>query len=96
MLSHVDEFKSEASKALFTKHQAMTITMRLLNEELADPSNTRRDIEILREAMKKVNFSYLDATTTKTDLLLDSLNVARLTADEIVLALETIIFEVRL
>jgi len=96
MLSHVDEFKSEASKALFTKHQAMTITLKLLQEEISDFNSTKQDIEILREAMRRVHVSYLDAATTKTDLMLDSLGVARLTAEDIALAIETMLYEIQI
>ena len=35
----IDEFRTEAANALFTKQQAISVTMRLLELELADPQN---------------------------------------------------------
>lgn len=92
-LNKIDEFRREAGNALFTKQQAVAVTLRLLEMESNDPNNTQQETEILNAAMRKINFTYLDATHTQTDALLDSLSVARLTANDIIEAINLIIFE---
>lgn len=96
MLTFIDEFRSEASKAIFTKEQALAVMQKLLQKEIADPQNTEKELKQLEEALAKVDVRYVDATSTETDMMLDEMNVARLTADEIVAALENILFEVTL
>ena len=92
-LERVDEFRREASNALCTKEQAITVTLRLLEEELSAPSNSAEDKKVLKAAMEHINFYYIDATKTETDTLLDSLKVARFTTEEIMKAIDTILFE---
>lgn len=92
-LDKIDEFRREAGSALFTKQQAIAVTLRLLELEIADPQNTDEEKQILTDAMRNINFTYLDATSSETDALLDSLSVARLTAENIIDAINVIIFE---
>jgi hypothetical protein len=93
-LYKVEEFKREAGEALFTKQQAVAVTLRLLEMELKDPQNSEEDSRILSDAMKKATFSYLDATQTEIDSLLDSVGVARISAQTIADAVSQIIFDV--
>lgn len=93
MLSKIDEFKSEASNALFTRQQALSTTLYLLKAELASPENDEEETRILNEAIQHVSLHYLDETETATDAMLDSLGVARLTAEDVVRAIEVLIFE---
>jgi len=93
MLSKVQEFQAEAGKAVFTKQQAVAVTMRLLDMEARAPENTPEETEILLNALKKAEFRYLDMTKTETDALLDSLNVARFSVEEIVNAVNAIVFD---
>ena len=46
----------------------------------------------MKTAISKAEFRYLDLTRTDTDTLLDSLGVARFTTQDIVSAVEDIIF----
>ena len=92
-LNKVIEFQQEASNALFTKAQALDITMQLLELELQQPENTPEEATALENAMKNLNFRYLDATETQTDQMLDSLGVARLTTEEIAQAIEAVVFD---
>ncbi len=94
-LTKVEEFKTEADGALFTKQQAIAVTLRLLQAELSDPSNSEKDKAILEEAMRRINFTYLDATATETDTMLDTLGVARFTPAKIVEAIDFVVFESR-
>lgn len=94
-LDKVDEFRVEASGALFTKQQAIAITLRLLEMESENPSNTAEETQILQSALHKINFNYLDSTATQTDTMLDTLGVARLSADQIIAAIDNVIFEVK-
>ncbi len=86
-LNKVIEFQQEASNALFTKAQALAITMQLLELERRQPENTPEEAAVLENAMKNLNFRYLDTTETQTDQMLDSLGVARLTTAEIAQAI---------
>ena len=52
-LQHIEEFKREASNALFTKQQAISITLRLLELEANDPEGNEEDRATLLEAMEK-------------------------------------------
>lgn len=94
-LEKLDEFKSEASQALFTKQQAVSVTLRLLESEKNDPRNTEEEIHILSSAMEKAEFSYIDATKTDTDRLLDACGVARISAEDISRALDHLLFDVQ-
>lgn len=91
-LNKVIEFQQEASNALFTKAQALAITMQLLELERRQPENTPEEAAVLENAMKNLNFRYLDTTETQTDQMLDSLGVARLTTAEIAQAIEAVVF----
>ncbi len=92
-LNKVIEFRQEASNALFTKAQALAVTMQLLELERRQPETTPEEAAVLDHAMKNLNFRYLDTTETQTDQMLDSLGVARLTTEEIVQAIEAIVFD---
>lgn len=94
-LEAVDEFRREAGQALFTKQQAVAVTMNLLDTERKNPDNTEEETRILTDAMNKITFRYLDATESGTDALLDQLNVARLTSENIIEAIEAVLFDCR-
>ena len=94
-LKTVQEFQEEARNAIFTKRQAIAVTLRLLEMELKNPNNTPEDIRILNGALKQAEFGYLDMTKTETDNLLDSLDVARFTVADIVNAITHILFDVQ-
>ena len=91
-LERLEEFKREAGGALFTKQQAVSVTLRLLELARKDATD-ERDQRVLADAMRRISFQYLDSTSTETDEMLDSLGVARLSADRIVEAIEYAIFE---
>lgn len=91
----VDEFRQEATTSLFTKTQAMAITIRLLQLELSEPDNTQEEIAVLSAALKRFDFNYLDANTTKIDAILDSANVARLKSTDILNAIDAVLFDVK-
>ena len=59
----------------------------------ADSRKTREEAAVLENAMKNLNFRYLDTTETQTDQMLDSLGVARLTTAEIAQAIEAVVFD---
>lgn len=90
-LNKVDEFRREAGNALFTKQQAMAITLQLLKRE-ADEADEKAKAVLLK-AIDKINIRYLDDTSTETDVLLDTFNVARLNSADILNAINMIIFE---
>ena len=92
-LNKVIEFQQEESNALFTKAQALAITMQMLELERRQPENTPEEAAVLENAMKNLNFRYLDTTETQTDQMLDSLGVARLTTAEIAQAIEAVDFD---
>lgn len=94
-LKIVDEFRQEAATSLFTKTQAMAITIRLLQLELAEQDNTQEDSRILSDALKRFNFAYLDTNATSIDKILDDANVARLKSTDILSAIETVVFDVK-
>ena len=91
-LNKVDEFQKEASNALFTRSQAVAVTLRLLEMEMND-SGTAEEEEVFANALRIAHVGYLDATNTETDALLDSMGVARITADDIVNAVKSILFD---
>ncbi len=92
-LEKVDEFRREAKNAMFTKQQAVAVTMNLLEAERRCSKNTDEEMRILTDAMQKITFRYLDATETETDALLDSLSVARLSVEDIIAAIDAVIFD---
>lgn len=94
-LNGIDEFKREAANAVFTKEQAMQISLRLLKKELENPANSPEDTAVLKKAMEYFSFEYLDATTTETDKMLDAFNVARLTTEDIVEAIKVLLFDAK-
>lgn len=89
----IEEFKTEASNALFTKQQALSITLKLFELELADTANSGQDKKILNDAIQNVNINYFDMTSSETDKILDSVGVARLNIYDISNAIDTILFE---
>lgn len=89
----IEEFKTEASNALFTKQQALSITLKLFELELADTSNSNQDKKILNDAIQNVNINYFDMTSSETDKILDLVGVARLNIYDISNAIDTILFE---
>ncbi|MCI8497246.1 MAG: hypothetical protein HFE85_03205 [Clostridiales bacterium] len=93
-LYQLEEFKKEAGEALFTKQQAISVTLRLLEMELKNPQNSEDDRRILADAMKQASFHYIDQTQTGIDSLLDSVGVARIPAVSIADAVSQIIFDV--
>lgn len=90
-LNKVDEFRREAANAIFTKQQALAITLQLLKREADDADEETK--AVLNKAIEKINVSYLDDTSTETDVLLDTFNVARLNSADILNAINVIIFE---
>lgn len=92
-LNAINEFKQEAPNAIFTKEQALQITLKLLTKELNNPANTENESAVLKRAIEYFTFRHLDATETETDALLDSFNVARITTADIVEGIKTVLFE---
>jgi hypothetical protein len=91
-LKKLDEFRSEAGNALFTKSQAVAVTLRLLEMEM-NACETSEESEVFANALKIAHVGYLDSTNTETDSMLDNLGVARITADQIVSAVQSIVFD---
>lgn len=94
-LRRLEEFQQEASSALFTRQQAVAVTLRLLESEQSDAANTPQETQLFTDALQKVEYRYLDSTQTPTDQLLDSLSVPRFTAPQIVQALQDVLFDVQ-
>lgn len=92
-LNRLEEFREEAGSALFTKQQALSVSISLLQEELTSQENSSEDQAVLRCALGRINFAYFDQKATWTDELLDTAGVARLTAEQIGAALDAILFE---
>ena len=92
-LNKVDEFKQEANNALFTKEQALAVALKLFDLELADSDNSEEDIRVLTDARQRVSIRYFDSNATQTDEILDSVGVARLTAQDIAQAIDVMLFE---
>ncbi len=93
-LSTIDEFQKEAPNAIFTKEQAMQISLKLLKKEL-DLAASENDCAVIRKAIEYFSFHYLDDTDTPTDTMLDSFHVARLTTNDIVTAINNVVFDAR-
>lgn len=91
-LKKVEEFQKEASNALFTRSQAVAVTLRLLEMEMNE-SDTAEEAEVFANAMRIAHVSYLDATNTEIDSLLDGMGVARITAEDIIKAVNAIVFD---
>ena len=91
-LKKLDEFRTEAGNALFTKSQAVAVTLRLLEMEM-NACETSEEAEVFANALKIAHVGYLDSTNTETDTMLDNLGVARITAEQIVSAVQNILFD---
>ena len=94
-LNKIDEFRLEASNALFTKEQALEVTQRLLELELADPENSEEENRIIKYAIERIGLNYMDMTASETDSILDSCNVARLNSNDIANAIDMAIMEAK-
>ncbi|MGI5856122.1 MAG: hypothetical protein ACOX64_06640 [Candidatus Merdivicinus sp.] len=92
-LNAINEFKREAPNAIFTKEQALQITLKLLSKELNDPTNSDNETAVLKRAVEHFTFQHLDATATETDAMLDAFNVARITTSDIVEGIKAVLFE---
>ena len=88
----LDEFKTEAQNALFTRAQASAVTSALLEKCKAEAATADDAAQIDRAAAAAMNY-YLDPTQSETDALLDSLGVARISAEDIVHAIEMLLFD---
>ena len=84
-LDRVEEFRREAKNAMFTKQQAIAVTLNLLDAERCSEKNSEEEMQLLTEAMQKISFRYLD-----------SLSVARLTVEDIAAAIDAVLFECRM
>lgn len=91
-LKKLDEFRTEASGALFNKSQAVAVTLRLLEAEM-NACDTPKEAEVFAKALKIAHVGYLDSTDTETDAMLDSLGVARITSEQIAAAVRAILFD---
>ena len=87
-----NEFRTEAKDALFTKQQAVAVTLRLLQTALAEANED--DKKVITKALEKISFSYLDSTATRIDDMLDDVGVARFTTTQIIDAINNVIFDV--
>lgn len=88
----LDEFKTEAAGAMFTKAQALAVTEALFRrglEDITDPDDAAQ----IKKAQAASPAFYLDPTASATDALLDSVGVARFTAEDIVKAAEMLLFD---
>lgn len=93
-LNIVDEFRVEAATSIFNKAQALAITVRLLQMELASDVNGAEDKQILSDMLSRFSFEYLDRNHTTIDVVLDDAGVARLTSEDILSAIEAVRFDV--
>lgn len=93
-LSIVEEFKTEAARAVFTKQQAVYATLQLLQAEMQDPANTAEETALLQKAIERADLRYIDTTSTQTDHMLDTLGVARFAAQDIVDGISALVFDV--
>lgn len=93
-LKVIDEFRLEAKNALFTRQQAMAAAIQLLRRELAEGDNSPEDTDTLKKAIQKMGLRYLDETETQTDVMLEALGVPRLTTDDILKAVNDVLFDV--
>ena len=71
-LNAINEFKREAPDAIFTKEQALQITLKLLTKELNDPANSDNETAVLKRAVEHFTFQHLDATATETDAMFEA------------------------
>lgn len=92
-MRYVDEFRNEAVNAVFTKQQAISVTLQLLTMEMNEEGNTQEETELFRKALERAEFRYIDATRTQTDKMLDAIGVARFTTEDIVNAIQMIVFD---
>ena len=92
-LNSVSEFQTEAANAVFTKQQAISATLQLLTKEWNDPGNTPEEKSVLENAIQRAEFRYSDATKSETDRMLDAIGVARFTTQDIVNAIQAIVFD---
>jgi len=88
----LDEFKAEAANALFTKAQATAVTAALLEKGKREAATEEKARQIDRAASSVMQY-YLDPTESETDSMLDSLGVARISADDIVRTVEMLLFD---
>ena len=93
-LHYVNEFKTEAANAVFTKQQAVAATLQLLENERLCPDNTDEETALFTTAIEKAEFRYIDSTKTDTDRMLDGLGVARFTTEDIVEGIQMLLFDV--
>lgn len=92
-MSYVDEFRREAANAVFTKQQAISVTLQLLTLEMNKAGNTEEENELFRKALERAEFRYIDATKSQTDKMLDAIGVARFTTEDIANAIQMIVFD---
>ena len=93
-LQSLDELIREAPHALYTREQAVQVSIMLLRKEL-NRAGSINEAEILRRAINQFtrNFRYLDSTASETDQMLDSLKVPRLRTEDIVEAIKAVLFD---
>ncbi len=93
-LQSLDELIREAPHALYTREQAVQVSIMLLRKEL-NRAGSINEAEILRRAINQFtrNFRYLDSTASETDQMLDSLEVPRLRTEDIVEAIKAVLFD---
>ena len=94
-LERIREFQQEAAGAVFTKQQAVSVTLQLLQQEAADPANSPEERAVFARAQERAEFRYIDATKTETDRMLDAIGVARFTVQDIVDGLDALLFDVQ-
>ena len=95
-LNKIDEFRQEASNALFTKEQALEVTQRLFEMELSDPDNSEEEIRVIKSAMERISLNYMDMTASETDSILDACHVARLNSNDIANAIDMALMEAKI
>ncbi|HIT08279.1 MAG TPA: hypothetical protein IAB55_04240 [Candidatus Merdivicinus faecavium] len=93
-LAALDELIREAPHALYTREQAVQVSLMLLKTEL-NRAGSANEADILRRAIDQFtrNFRYLDPNQSETDRMLDSLGVARLRTEDIVEAIKAVLFD---
>ena len=92
-LKKIEEFRREASNALFTKEQAIVVATKLFELELSQPDLGENDRNVLENALSRISLRYFDTTETETDAILDAAGVARLTVNDIADAMDVMLFE---
>ena len=63
------------------------------SKEWNDPGNTPEEKSVLENAIQRAEFRYIDATKSETDRMLDAIGVARFTTQDIVNAIQAIVFD---